>query len=135
WIPTLPVNGSLDDHLRRSFQQIREFLADISPDLIPALTADSTLQDLHALQEDSAVLSHLRGALSADVFKTVKLHVAPCGASERRLLLKSFAETVEMIREQFGSVEFITLELLLKRAQRQPPAQIGRTEAPVQHRA
>ena len=122
WIPSLPAASTLDEHLNRSFQQIREFLADISPDLIPALSAATSLQDLHTLQQNTTVLDHLRTTLSPTVFEQVRVHVSGCNSVDRTHLLQDFAEAVDSLREQFGHVDFVTLDLLLRHAERQPPS-------------
>ena len=118
WIATPAASDNLERHLREWFQRVREFLREVPPELRALVEQESP--DLRLAQEQAARLRQLKTEVHADLWANIDDDLRSKAPAARSVLLGAYERAVAFCREQFGSLEGLSVPLLKARVEKQP---------------
>ena len=125
WIATPAAGDDLKRHLREWFRRVREFLREVPPELRALVEQESP--DLRLAQEHAARLRQLKMEVHADLWANIDDDLRSKAPKARSALLGAYERAVAFCREQFGSLDGLSLPLLKARVKKELRADVAIT--------
>lgn len=117
WIAPPAAGDDLARHLREWFRRVREFLREVPPELRALVEPASP--DLRLAQEHAARLRQLKTEVDADLWANIDDDLRSKAPEAMPALLQAYSRAVAFCREQFGSLDGLSLPLLKARVDKE----------------
>ena len=133
WIATPAVGEDLDRHLHESFRRVRDFLLEIPAEFRALVERESP--DLRLAHEHAARLHQLKAEVHEELWASIGADLRSRDSTARAPLLAAYERAVAFCRDQFGSLDGLSLQLLQARVAKElSRVDADITQAPAGHR-